>query len=717
MTTALGRLAAGLALAAVVLRWGESAGVAGTGLNLFIHVLPLFALAAWLAARALAGGGPLRLTGAEIPLLAFMAVGFASTAVAAYVLPALETAFMFLSAGLFAILAVNGLGRRGLAELLLGGLAAASAYALAQYFIHYPAIMAAARDGAFGGNEEILRRVMARQPQAAFIGPNQLAAFVAATLPMAAGAAIDVRRGLGLALTAILTVAGLAALVLTGSLGACGALACGALAFGGMAVTRRRGRRAVVLAGAALGGLLVALAIFSPLLASLAGRSHSLHVRRVYWQSAARMIAERPVLGAGLGGFEEHYYRVKPDVQQETRHAHNDYLQLLAETGVIGLLAFGALLAAVLRVGLRREEDPAADLPPLPPWLLPASGVAACLLLFLAHAGDPVYIVLALIWAGVPLLLRKAAFEPGPFARIGAVAGLLALLVHMAVDFDLYDPGVAFALFALFAFVLAGRTAEVHVPRPAAAAGAVLLTLAALPLLVLCGPLIAAGRELETAPDAARRHNPLDADAAHAAALGQFRSGSPEAAAETIADALRLRPRRSPYHATAARIHLRLHEKHRAGASDLDRALAAEHLRQARAAQERAVDHYPSMSRQRYELARILDRLGEGDAALPHYEEALRLSSLASQEVENLRRLQLDRIQRVRALARLGRTEEARKEAKPLIPLGGEVDVRALLERIRSAPDVLPIPADELDDVTRPILRDVIDALLKSLPR
>jgi O-antigen ligase/Flp pilus assembly protein TadD len=64
-------------------------------------------------------------------------------------------------------------------------------------------------------------------------------------------------------------------------------------------------------------------------------------VRPSVWKNTLRMIGDFPVLGVGLGSWPEifpHYER-GPWFPDYFREAHNDYLQFMAETGLIGLLA------------------------------------------------------------------------------------------------------------------------------------------------------------------------------------------------------------------------------------------------------------------------------------------------------------------------------------------------------------------------------------------
>jgi O-antigen ligase len=69
--------------------------------------------------------------------------------------------------------------------------------------------------------------------------------------------------------------------------------------------------------------------------------------RMAHWQAAAMMFAERPLLGVGIGNYAPAYpaYAL-PRWDDPLGHAHNYYLNVAAETGIIGLTAYSILWAA-----------------------------------------------------------------------------------------------------------------------------------------------------------------------------------------------------------------------------------------------------------------------------------------------------------------------------------------------------------------------------------
>ncbi len=72
------------------------------------------------------------------------------------------------------------------------------------------------------------------------------------------------------------------------------------------------------------------------------------------WESTTAIVREAPLLGHGLGSFPEQYRRVVSERYQGwkatlTADPHNQYLLILAETGLLGLAAFSWFLFSALR--------------------------------------------------------------------------------------------------------------------------------------------------------------------------------------------------------------------------------------------------------------------------------------------------------------------------------------------------------------------------------
>ena len=115
------------------------------------------------------------------------------------------------------------------------------------------------------------------------------------------------------------------------------------------------------------------------------------------------MWRDYPLLGAGLGAFGVVFPRYSADGTNGTyTHAHNDFFEFGAETGLLGLILLGFMVGSSLLVALRAQ--------------------------YLCR--DPV--------------LRGISFA--------ALMGILSLMIHSAVDFNLQIPANALTFMLLLAF-------------------------------------------------------------------------------------------------------------------------------------------------------------------------------------------------------------------------------------------------------------------------
>lgn len=88
--------------------------------------------------------------------------------------------------------------------------------------------------------------------------------------------------------------------------------------------------------------------------------------RFVYVKDAMQLFRRSPVVGLGMGAFENGIYSVQ-SYHYETKYVHNHYVQTMVDTGVIGLALWLGLLAtsaaAIIRLW-RRERTEAQSMAP-----------------------------------------------------------------------------------------------------------------------------------------------------------------------------------------------------------------------------------------------------------------------------------------------------------------------------------------------------------------
>jgi len=236
-----------------------------------------------------------------------------------------------------------------------------------------------------------------------FYNPNLLAGYLGLTLPLAVSCLLVVRERAWKLLLGFVTALNATAFLLTGSKG--GVLGLSLAAIVAAAAWRSTSphrqplslRKAVPTVCALLVvGFLAARPLIPRLLAAFGSESHSSQFRWYLWKSTARIIADFPLLGAGPGTFESIYPRYA--LAGFTRMAHENYLQLAAEGGLL----FAVVFIAMLVVGLRGA----------------ARGV-------------------------------RGANRESSLLSCGLLGGLVAFGVHGLVDYTWYVPSIAITYFAM----------------------------------------------------------------------------------------------------------------------------------------------------------------------------------------------------------------------------------------------------------------------------
>lgn len=169
---------------------------------------------------------------------------------------------------------------------------------------------------------------------------------------------------------------------------------------------------------ACIGGCLIVLIaaslpflVTSQFLRQRASRVFSKDMRLEMWQAAVPQIKLDPWIGTGAGTYL--YYGRKfrvPALQDDPVHVHNDYLELLAEYGIAGVLGFALFLGAHLRHGLRSFR-----------WIVAKR---------LQFSAD---------W-------RSASFA----LNVGCLSAVTAILIHSGVDFNLHIPANAMLMAFVF---------------------------------------------------------------------------------------------------------------------------------------------------------------------------------------------------------------------------------------------------------------------------
>jgi hypothetical protein len=379
----------------------------------------------------------------------------------------------------------------------------------------------------------------------------------------------------------------------------------------------------------------------------LSERLHELSLlfRWVYIQTAAKIFAQHPLLGAGPDGFKEAYMLLKPAISPEdVSSPHSISFDLAARLGLGGLALSALLIAWLWRTGRATDFgvcEPSTSAPPTPQespdrtdarlLLITISIATAAAALIeqqtatvtstLARAGGLAGFLLIAI-ATLRLFRTQAAAR---FAIPAIAAAAIAAFTHCQIELTGITPGANMWVFLLLAVGAgAGATARLRaVPEPTSTLRLRTLLALAIPItsLALLVPfaLIPTARwdlflryayqrvedipSLSVRADAIAQRKPLPRDSAKAlatdlsAAIGMrvdesqvgpalalLRYKRSADALDTLRQAATIRPPDSETHRAAARLLLQL------AAMDLSRAHTADATAGAAAAEKLAED-------------------------------------------------------------------------------------------------------------------------------
>lgn len=168
-----------------------------------------------------------------------------------------------------------------------------------------------------------------------------------------------------------------------------GAIAAAGLVLGGMLLLKFNGQPQVnrTVRGIAVAAMVVVGMVMGPPVARQVARGDAAvevtsatwadRERLAHWGAATRMVVRSDGLGVGAGHFDVHYREVTPSwrFRIPQGHAHDAYLQVAAEAGLVGAGVYFALIVAAVAT-LARRRRPAGS-PVAVAIALAATGVFA----------------------------------------------------------------------------------------------------------------------------------------------------------------------------------------------------------------------------------------------------------------------------------------------------------------------------------------------------
>ena len=269
--------------------------------------------------------------------------------------------------------------------------------------------------------------------QGGIADPNFFAALLVAGIVLAGGL-MAAHRGVAVRLT-LLAAVGILVLGTLATQSRGGLVALGAAAACALVVFRRRRLVVLGLVGLAIAVGAPALAVNPEALERVTTVDEGGTGRTDIWRVALAVAADHPILGVGIGNFAVHSPRYVDEVGPLERAdliaedhlvAHSFYLELLAETGIVGLglflVAVGGGLMACWRAIVRLDDMGDASLAAMARAVFVAIVAILAAGAFLSGGQDErLWILLALGPAILGMAVRRGA--PAPARPLDAYAG------------------------------------------------------------------------------------------------------------------------------------------------------------------------------------------------------------------------------------------------------------------------------------------------------
>ncbi len=449
-----------------------------------------------------------------------------------------------------------------------------------------------------------LARLATHQVFSTFVFPPALAGYLVILLPLAITLFILVRGRWPKVLPGLALAVGVLCLYFTHSKGGWGIFIFSLPLLAFILVGQKHRRWMLLLFFIAIGlFFILVLSGIAPYV-ELQGLIASFSVRVDYWRAGLGMLRDYPLFGSGLGTFGSIYAQYKLPGAEETRFAHNNYLQIWTETGILGIVSFFWLWGAFLRAGWRTIKDKS----PVPS---PQSPV-------------------------INYQLQKGLV-------IGCYVGVIAFLIHSLVDFGLYVPGIATYVWLFMGMVIAtGQSFNLY-PGGHKRVKSYKLLLTPFARIIMAVAIV-----LVTVFLMLTIGRPLRAERYFQQSSLYLRRGAVEGAVEYLNKAIRLNPRRGGYRFRLGRIYRKKGSLNEAisqyrkaierdpfrpryrstlglalwdKARGEDKRLMEEAVRQF----EKARDLFPARAKYRLLLGGIYELKGRRKDALGQYEKALEL--------------------------------------------------------------------------------------------
>ena len=185
-----------------------------------------------------------------------------------------------------------------------------------------------------------------------FVNRNHFAGFIGMIIPLSLGLTLMSRRVEKKVMYAFLGIAMAIALFFTLSRGGIISFFAGLFVFSAFIFTRDMSRMKLLPIFLFVFVLAVYLLFFgiSPIIEKFIHSETSTQSRFIAWQGTLSAFRDYPVFGTGFGTFQHIFKAYQPEsLRLYWTHAHNDYLELLLELGIVGMVIVGLFFIVIFR--------------------------------------------------------------------------------------------------------------------------------------------------------------------------------------------------------------------------------------------------------------------------------------------------------------------------------------------------------------------------------
>lgn len=161
------------------------------------------------------------------------------------------------------------------------------------------------------------------------------------------------------------------------------------------------------------------------------------------WKRSLKMIADQPLLGTGIGNWKLKVLKYENQDIQDFKYMfknHNDFIEVTAETGIIGGLAYLAIFVLIIFLFLKASFKKGDNIDKLKLLFLPAFGILAYSVdaFFNFPANRPEIQALFAFYVAAGAASSGSLFNKSKKFRINKIAATLSIIIMLSACYLLF---------------------------------------------------------------------------------------------------------------------------------------------------------------------------------------------------------------------------------------------------------------------------------------